>query len=166
MMSRAWVFGDNVNTDYIIPGRFNITTDPKELRKHAFKYTCPEFADQVKAGDVIIGGKNFGCGSSREHAPIVLRECGVFLVADSYGWIFRRSCVNLGVLPLETDERLGVRDRSEVALDLTKLTLRDLTTQINYRLRPFPAFILDIYKAGGLVEYLNKTRRYAIGHTA
>jgi len=161
-MGRAWVFGDNVSTDHIIPGRFNITTDPKELRKHAFKYVRPEFVDQVKVGDVLLGGKNFGCGSSREHAAIVLRECGVHLVANSYGWIFRRNCINLGILPLETEEKLEVRDGDEVELDLTCLSLRDITTQTSYRLKLVPQFILDIYRAGGLVEYLNKARKYRV----
>jgi 3-isopropylmalate/(R)-2-methylmalate dehydratase small subunit len=161
-MGRAWVFGDNISTDYIIPGRFNITTNPAELRKHVFKYVRPEFAEQVKVGDIVIGGRNFGCGSSREHAAIVFKECGVYLVAYSYGWIFRRNCINLGVLPLEAEERPDVKDGDEVELDLNSLILKDLTKQTIYKLKPIPLFVFDIYKAGGLVEYLNKTGKYKV----
>jgi len=161
-MGHAWVFGDNVSTDYIIPGRFNITSDPKELRKYAFNYARPEFVEQVKQGDVVIGGKNFGCGSSREHAAIVLRECGVYLVANSYGWIFRRNCINLGVLPLEMAEKSQIRDGDLVELDLTKLLLKDVITDSIQRLNPVPQFVLDIYRSGGLVEYLNKAKTYSV----
>lgn len=162
MIARAWVFGDNISTDHIIPGRFNITTDPKELRRHVFKYIRPEFAEEVKIGDVIVGGKNFGCGSSREHASIVLRECGIYLVANSYGWIFKRNCVNVGVLPLEMYQQFGIRDCDEVEIDLTDMILRDVTTQTNYQLKPIPRFTLSIYRAGGLIEYLNKVKKYGI----
>ncbi len=125
------------------------------MRKHAFKYVRPEFADNVKVGDVIVGGKNFGCGSSREHAALVLKECGVHLVARSYGWIFRRNCVNLGVLPLETENKLAVGDGNEVEIDIDNLILRDITTKKSYRFKELPNFILGIYRAGGLIEYLN-----------
>jgi len=159
-MGRAWVFGDNVSTDYIIPGRFNITNDPKELRKYAFNYARPEFVGQVKPGDVVVGGKNFGCGSSREHAAIVLRECGVYLVANSYGWIFRRNCINLGVLPLEMMEKPRMRDGDLVELDLSKLTLKDNTTGNIQKLNALPQFVLDICRLGGLVKYLNEAKTY------
>ncbi len=161
-MARAWAFGDNVSTDHIIPGRYNITTDPKELRKYAFKYARPEFAEQVRAGDVITGGKNFGCGSSREHAAIVLRECGVYIVANSYGWIFRRNCINLGVLPLETADKMLVRDGDLVELDLMNLTLKDVTLGCVQNLSAVPRFVVDICSSGGLVEYLNKVKTYDI----
>ena len=162
MMARAWVFGDNVSTDYIIPGRFNITNDPNELRKHVFKYVRPEFAGTVKAGDVVVGGNNFGCGSSREHAAIVVRESGVHLIAPSYGWIFRRNCINLGVLPLPSDGPVRVRDGAEVALDLDKGLLRDLETGGTFQLRPISKVVLDIHGAGGLVGYLNKYNAYRL----
>jgi len=160
-MTRAWVFGDNISTDYIIPGRFNITTDPKELRKHIFKYVRPEFVEQAKIGDVVIGGKNFGCGSSREHAAIVMREAGVYLVAQSYGWIFRRNCVNLGVLPLQSKGPLGIQDGDDVEVDLTSRVIRDSKGE-THQLMPIPRIVLDIYQAGGLVEYLNKNATYSL----
>jgi 3-isopropylmalate/(R)-2-methylmalate dehydratase small subunit len=160
MMGRAWIFGDNVSTDYIIPGRFNITNDPKELRKHVFKYIRPEFAEKVKVGDVLIGAKNFGCGSSREHAAIVIREAGVYLVAQSYGWIFRRNCVNLGVLPLQSEEPVKIQDGNEVEIDLANSLLKDSTGK-TFKLMPTPKIVLDIHRAGGLVEYLNSHKEYS-----
>lgn len=159
-MGRAWVFGDKISTDYIIPGRFNITSDPNELRKHTFQYARPEFADKVKPGDVVIGGKTFGCGSSREHAAIVLRECGVYLIAQSYGWIFRRNCINLGLVPMETAETLDVVDGDDVEVDMEKYLLKDISKGKTYSLKPLPSFILNIHGAGGLIEYLNKYGTY------
>lgn len=159
-MGRAWVFGDNVSTDYIIPGRFNLTTDPEELRKHSFKYARPEFADEVRAGDVVIGGRNFGCGSSREHAAIVLKACGVYLVAESYGWIFRRNCINIGVLPFENGVKLDVKDGDVVDLDLKSYLLKDSSNGKTYKLKQLPKFVLDVFEAGGLIEYLNEGKEY------
>lgn len=160
-MARAWVFGDNISTDYIIPGRYNITSDPKELRKHIFKYLRPEFAEQVKVGDIVIGANNFGCGSSREHAAIVMREAGVYLVAKSYGWIFRRNCVNLGVLPLQSRDVLGIKDGEDVKVDLDKNLLID-SKGMAFQLMPTPKLVLDIHRAGGLVNYLNTNNTYNI----
>jgi 3-isopropylmalate dehydratase small subunit len=160
-MARAWVFGDNISTDYIIPGRYNITSDPKELRKHIFKYLRPEFAEQVKVGDIVIGANNFGCGSSREHAAIVMREAGVYLVAKSYGWIFRRNCVNLGVLPLQSRDVIGIKDGEDVKVDLDKNLLID-SKGMTYQLMPTPRLVLDIHRAGGLVSYLNTNKTYNI----
>lgn len=159
-MGRAWVFGDKVSTDYIIPGRFNITNDPNELRKHTFQYARPEFADAVKAGDIVIGGKTFGCGSSREHAAIVLKACGVYVIAKSYGWIFRRNCINTGVVPLETAETLDVADGDKVEVDLAKYLLKDISKGKTYKLKPLPSFILNIHESGGLIEYLNQYGKY------
>ena len=161
-MGRAWVFGDNMSTDYIIPGRLNITSDPKELRKHIFAYVRPEFVKDVKVGDVVIGGKNFGCGSSREHAAIVIRESGVYLVAQSYGWIFRRNCVNLGVLPLQSAEPVKVRDGGAVELDLANHLLKDSESGRTFKLMPVPKIVLDIHRAGGLVDYLNSHKGYSL----
>jgi len=161
-MGRAWVFGDNVSTDYIIPGRFNITTNPIELRKYVFHYARPEFVGQVKPGDLVVGGKNFGCGSSREHAAIVLRECGVHLVANSYGWIFRRNCINLGVLPLEMVEKPQTKDGDLMELDLKNLILKDVTADSFQKLKAVPRFVLDICSSGGLIEYLNKAKTYSV----
>jgi 3-isopropylmalate/(R)-2-methylmalate dehydratase small subunit len=159
-MNRAWVFGDNVSTDYIIPGRFNISTNVEELRKHTFKYIRPEFADQVEIGDVVIGGRNFGCGSSREHAAIVLKACGVHLVAESYGWIFKRNCINTGILPLTASGNLDVKDGDYVVLDFNTHTLKNLSIDKVYNLMKPPKLVLEVYKAGGLIKYLNMGKTY------
>jgi 3-isopropylmalate/(R)-2-methylmalate dehydratase small subunit len=131
-----------------------------ELRKHIFKYAKPEFAESVKPGDVVIGGKSFGCGSSREHAAIVFKACNVYLVADSYGWIFKRNCINTGVLPLEKAEAIDITDGDSVEVDLEKYVLSDITKKKNYKLKALPKFVLSISKAGGLIEYLNAHRSY------
>ncbi len=160
-MARAWVFRDNVSTDYIIPGRFNITINPDELRRHAFKYVRPEFAGTVAVNDVVIGGRNFGCGSSREHAAIVLKACGVWVVAESFGWIFKRNCINTGVLPLEAVDGLNVEDGSSVTLDLTQYLLTDVSGGQTYRLKPPSRFVQEVYAAGGLISYLNSGKPYS-----
>jgi len=162
-MGRAWVFGDNVSTDHIIPGRYNITTDPKELAKHVFEYTRPEFAKKVAAGDVVVAGGNFGCGSSREHAVIALKECDVYVIAKTYGWIFKRNCVNNGLLPRQFEgstDITGIRDQDEVVLNQVTNTLDDLTRNMSLSLRPIPRFLLEIQRAGSLMAYINTNKGY------
>ena len=159
-MGVAWVFGDNVSTDYIIPGRFNVTSNPAELRRHVFKYTRPEFAEEVSIGDVVVGGRNFGCGSSREHAAIALKTCGVHLIAESYGWIFKRNCINVGILPLEAAEYIDIRDGDSVEVDLKNYLLKDLTNGKSFLLKKPPGFVLEVYEAGGLIEYFNSGKEY------
>jgi 3-isopropylmalate/(R)-2-methylmalate dehydratase small subunit len=160
-MSRAWVFGDDISTDNIIPGRFNISSNPSELRPHVFQYFRPEFSHEVTKGDIIIGGTNFGCGSSREHAAIVLKACGINLIADSYGWIFKRNCINTGLLPIETHDKLRIQDGHEVSLDVTTASIHDISEDITYKLnRPAP-FILRIFQEDGLINYLNKKGSYS-----
>ncbi len=159
-MSRAWVFSNDISTDYIIPGRFNISTNPSELMPHVFQYLRPEFSNEVKEGDTVIGGTNFGCGSSREHAAIVLKACGVNLIAESYGWIFKRNCINTGLLPIETREKLAILDGNEVTIDLPKAQLHDITDGKTYKLSSPAPFILEIFQEGGLTNYLNKTGGY------
>jgi len=133
VIGRAWALPDNVSTNHITRERFNITADPKELRRHVFRYVRPEFADNFRVGDVIVGGKNF-CGSSREQAALVLKECGDHLVAESYGWIFKRNCVNLGVLPLET-KTLTIKDGNNVEIDISNMTFLDIIAKRSYRFR-------------------------------
>ena len=126
-MARAWRFGDSVNTDQIIPGRFNVTTDPVELGRACFIELRPEFAQLVAPGDVIVAGPDFGCGSSREHAVIALQAAGIGAVfAPSYGRIFYRNAVNRGLPVLECPDCTGVEDLAEVHFDPSEGTLRDL----------------------------------------
>ena len=159
-MPRAWVFGNDVSTDNIIPGRFNISSNPSDLKPHVFQYFRPEFATEVVEGDIIIGGTNFGCGSSREHAAIVLKTCGITLIAESYGWIFKRNCINTGLLPIETPNKLSIQDGHEVIFDLTNAQISDITDHKTYKLHVPPSFILEILGEGGLINYLNKKGDY------
>jgi 3-isopropylmalate/(R)-2-methylmalate dehydratase small subunit len=157
-MGRSWVFGDNVSTDHIIPGRYNIVTNPQELANHAFEYARPEFAKKARPGDVVIAGENFGCGSSREHAVIALKESGVQIVAKTYGWIFKRNCINNGLLPRQFEESIDVstiQDQDEVVLNKSTNTLENLTRNVSFPLRPIPGFLLEIQNAGSLVAYIN-----------
>ena len=118
-----WIFGDNINTDLITPGRYNITTDPKELAKACFVEYRPEFRLKVQAGDFVIAGENFGCGSSRETAPIALKHSGIqAVVAKSYARIFFRNAINLGLLCLVTDTH-GIDEKDELELNLKDQTL-------------------------------------------
>ncbi|PWH17050.1 MAG: 3-isopropylmalate dehydratase [Anaerolineae bacterium] len=157
-MGKAWTFGENMNTDEIIPGRFNITIDPKELAKHVFCEVKPEFAKAVRPGDVVVGGPNFGCGSSREHAPIAIKGAGVqCVIAASFARIFFRNAINIGLPILECPEAVeGIREGDEVDVDLATGQIRNLTTGAVFQARPLPDFVLKIAAAGGIVNFLKE----------
>src|SRR5919199_128377 len=141
-MGRAWKLHDNVNTDEIIPGRYNVTTDRASLAKHCLCEVRPDFPGGVKEGDVIVGGRNFGCGSSREHAPIAIQSCGVAAVlAPSFARIFYRNAVNIGlpVLTCTDADRIGEGDHLEV--DPVAGVVRNVTRGETYTTEPLPAFV-------------------------
>ena len=151
-MGRAWKFGNDIDTDAIIPGRFLTIYDPKELALHAFEGTRNEFAAEAKDGDVIVAGRNFGCGSSREHAPLALKGAGIeFVVAKSFARIFYRNAINTGVLPLVCPDTDKIADGSEVFVNLDQAYIEAGKKQ--YPLEPIPEFMMRIVEAGGLVEY-------------
>ncbi len=151
-MGRAWKFGNDIDTDAIIPGRFLTIYDPKELASHAFEGTRSEFAAEAKDGDVIVAGRNFGCGSSREHAPLALKGAGIeFVVAKSFARIFYRNAINTGVLPLVCPDTDKIADGSEVFVNLSQAYIEADKKQ--YPLEPIPEFMMRIVEAGGLVEY-------------
>ena len=151
-MGRAWKFGNDIDTDAIIPGRFLTIYDPKELASHAFEGTRNEFAAEAKDGDVIVAGRNFGCGSSREHAPLALKGAGIeFVVAKSFARIFYRNAINTGVLPLVCPDTDKIADGSEVFVNLDQAYIEAGKKQ--YPLEPIPEFMMRIVEAGGLVEY-------------
>jgi 3-isopropylmalate/(R)-2-methylmalate dehydratase small subunit len=157
-MSRAWVFGNDVSTDDIIAGRYLIKHDPQELGTHAMENIAPNFSRTVRPGDVIIGGKNFGCGSSREQAPITLKAVGVSaVVAESFARIFYRNSINQG-LPVITcpKARNGFKNLDEVKVDLKSGTVRNVSSRKTFKADPFPDFILEILKDGGLIPYLKR----------
>jgi 3-isopropylmalate/(R)-2-methylmalate dehydratase small subunit len=151
----AWKFGDNVDTDQIIPARYLVTSDPAELGKHCLEDADPEFVKKVRVGDVLVGGRNFGCGSSREHAPIAIKAAGVSaVVAKSFARIFFRNSINLGLPLFETD----AADRIEQgdALEINPVTghVSNLTKNETYEAQPLPAFAREIMAAGGLMRYV------------
>lgn len=155
-MGKAWTFRDNLNTDEIIPGRFNITTDPLELAKNVFCEIKPECAKDVTAGDVIVGGKNFGCGSSREHAPIAIKGSGAkCVIASSFARIFFRNAINIGLPILECPEAVaGITEGDQVDVDLLTGQISNVTSGAAFQARPLPDFVMEIAEAGGIVNYL------------
>jgi 3-isopropylmalate/(R)-2-methylmalate dehydratase small subunit len=155
-MAKAWIFGDNLNTDEIIPARYNITIDPGELAKNVFCEIKPAFARQVQSGDVVVGGANFGCGSSREHAPIAIMGSGVrCVVAASFARIFFRNAINIGLPILECPEAAAcISEGDEVEVDLSTGEVHNLTRAEVYRAKPLPDFVLKIVAAGGMVAFL------------
>jgi 3-isopropylmalate/(R)-2-methylmalate dehydratase small subunit len=149
---RVWRFGDDVDTDAIIPGRFLTLYDPRELARHAFEGTRDDFAGGAKEGDLIVAGRNFGCGSSREHAPLALKGAGIrVIIAGSFARIFYRNAINSGMLPLVCPGAGGIRDGQTGELDLGRGIL--LVEGKRYELEPVPGFLREIVDAGGLVEY-------------
>jgi len=150
--ARVWKFGDDIDTDAIIPGRYLILNNPDELAKHAFEGTRDEFAKKVQQGDVIVGGRNFGCGSSREHAPLALMGAGVkVVVAGSFARIFFRNSINVGVLPVVCPDADAIADGVTIGLNLREGYLE--ADGKRYAIEPVPEFMQGIIDAGGLVEY-------------
>lgn len=164
MTGRAIVLGDNVDTDLIIPARHLAATSREELGRHCFEDLDPEFAAHHRPGDIVVAGRNFGCGSSREHAPLALLGAGVAaVVAASYARIFFRNAINVGLpILICSAAAAAVRPGDELELDLAAGTVRDQTSGASWRAEPLPPFVLDIIAAGGLVEYTR--RRLLAGH--
>ncbi len=151
-------YGDNVDTDVIIPARYLNTIDKKELASHCMEDIDKDFVKKVKCGDVMVAGNNFGCGSSREHAPIAIKESGISLViAKSFARIFYRNSINIGLPILECPEAVdGINAGDVIEVDLDKGVIYNKTTGKSYETQPFPAFIQKIITAGGLVEAIRK----------
>jgi len=159
--ARVWKFGDDIDTDAIIPGRFLIINNPDELAKHAFEGTRDEFAKKVKAGDVIVGGRNFGCGSSREHAPLALVGAGVkVVVARSFARIFFRNSINVGVLPIVCPDADTIADGAKITLKIKDGCIE--ADGKKYAIEPVPAFMQGIIDAGGLVEYARNIKEIPV----
>jgi len=155
----AWVFGDNIDTDQIISTQYYILNDMREMAKHAMEVVMPSFAFSVKHGDILVAGKIFGCGSSREQAPQVLKELGIsVIVADSFARIFFRNCINIG---LPVFESFGISSKIKngdiLEVDISEGVLTNLTDGNVYSGLKLPNFLLEILKNGGLLEYALKT---------
>jgi 3-isopropylmalate/(R)-2-methylmalate dehydratase small subunit len=158
-MGKAFVFGDDVNTDAIIPAPYLVTTDAASLGRHAMEGSeQPDFPQRVQRGDVVVAGENFGCGSSREHAPLALLGAGVAcVVARSYARIFFRNAINLGLPALECPEAVGgIAQGDEVAVDLAAGTITNRTTGKTFPAQPMPDFMRAIFDAGGLVAFARR----------
>ncbi len=151
-------YPDNVDTDVIIPARYLNTADAQELAKHCMEDIDTEFVKKVKAGDVMVAGWNFGCGSSREHAPLVIKTCGTgCVIAKTFARIFYRNAINIGLPILECEaaaEEIAAGDVVEVDFDTGVIT--DVTTGKTYQAEPFPAFIQNIIQKGGLLASLKE----------
>ena len=151
-------FGNDINTDEIIPARYLNTSDPAELARHAMEDADPEFVARLKPGDFIVAGKNFGCGSSREHAPVALKAAGVAaVIAGSFARIFYRNAFNMGLPILESPEAaaaIAAGDELKVNLDTGAIT--DLTTGKTYASQPIPPFMQELLADGGLMAHLRK----------
>ena len=154
----VWKFGENINTDEIIPARYLNTSDRNELARHCMEDADAEFASKVTVGDYIVAGKNFGCGSSREHAPIAIQEAGVAgVIAPSFARIFFRNAINTGLPIFETQEaakKLQTGDKINIDMDNGKIT--NTETQEEFRFSPYPPEMQKIIEAGGLIEFTKK----------
>lgn len=157
MAGRAWKFGDDIDTDAVIPGRYLVINDPAALAQHIFEGVRPELAAQVRAGDFIAAGENFGCGSSREHAPLALKGAGVAaIVARSFARIFFRNAINIGLPLFICSEVDRIKDGDTIEIDMSKGVIHNLSSGEYYETTPLPDFLREIVDAGGLVEYTKR----------
>jgi len=151
----AHKYGNHVDTDVIIPARYLNTSDPAELAKHCMEDIDAEFVRRVRAGDIIVAGHNFGCGSSREHAPIAIKACGVScVIANGFARIFYRNSINTGLPILVCPDAVEATESGDqLEVDLSSGTVRNVTRSRTFTAQPFPEFMLEIVKAGGLLEF-------------
>jgi 3-isopropylmalate/(R)-2-methylmalate dehydratase small subunit len=155
---KVWKFGDHVDTDVIIPARYLNTSDPAELAKHCMEDADPHFAPKVRPGDIIVAGENFGCGSSREHAPIAIKAAGAAcVVAKSFARIFYRNSFNTGLPIVECPQGVDmIQEGNEIEVDLEQGLVRNLTRREEYPFTPIPPFMQDLLLKGGLLEYVKE----------
>ena len=158
MKGKAHKFRDNVDTDVIIPARYLVTSDPQVLAQHCMEAIDPDFVNRVQPGDIMMGGTNFGCGSSREHAPISIRAAGIqCIVAKSFARIFFRNSINLGLPIVECPDAVDATESGdEVEVEVAQGEVRNLTKGLTFKLKPFEPFVMDILNAGGLIEYTKR----------
>ncbi|WP_169943072.1 MULTISPECIES: 3-isopropylmalate dehydratase small subunit [unclassified Campylobacter] len=154
---KVWKFGDNIDTDIIIAARYLNTSDENELAKHIMEDADPKFSSKISSGDIIVAGENFGCGSSREHAPLALKAAGIgAIVAKSYARIFYRNSFNTGLLILEISETDEINEGDELKIDVDSGVIVNLSTKKEYKFSPIPEFMQELLKSGGLIEYAKK----------
>ncbi|MDI9616303.1 MAG: 3-isopropylmalate dehydratase small subunit [Methanothrix sp.] len=157
ILARAWKFGNDIDTDVIIPGRYLVINDPEELAKHLFEGIRPEFAESVRPGDVIVAGTNFGCGSSREHAPLAIKASGVeAVVARSFARIFFRNSINIGLPLLICADAERIDDGDSVVVDISNGVVNNISKKESYKTTPLPPFLQEIVRSGGLLNYTKR----------
>lgn len=156
--AKVWRYGDNIDTDVIIPARYLNSFDPQELATHCMVDIDEDFAQKVEVGDIMVAGKNFGCGSSREHAPIAIKSSGISVViADSFARIFYRNAINTGLAVLEIGEEVkNIHAEDNLSVDLSTGIIENLTTGEIFQAMPLPGFVQDIAKVGGLINYIKQ----------
>ncbi len=153
-------FSDDINTDDIIAAKYLVSTDAKELGSHCMETINPGFAKKVSPGDIIIAGNNFGCGSSREHAPLAIKGCGVSaVIARSFAAIFFRNAINIGLPFLESADVDSINDGDIVEIDLSTGLINDITQNKQFKTQAFPEFLQQIVACGGLINYIKKQTR-------
>ena len=158
LKGKVWKFGNNIDTDAIIPARYLNTSDPDELAKHIMEDADKDFPDKVKKGDLIIAEANFGCGSSREHAPIAIKAAGIqAVIAKSFARIFYRNSFNIGLPIFESEEASEkISEGDEIEVDADRGTIKNLTQNEAYTAKPIPPFMQELIAAGGLIEWTKK----------
>lgn len=157
MRGKVHKFADDINTDYIIAGKYKFSiTDPKELAEHLFEDLVPNFYQKIAVGDFLVAGKNFGCGSSREQAPLAIKAAGIrAVIAPTFARIFYRNAINLGLTLIEADTA-QIKDSDLLEIDLERNKIKDITQNIELKINPLPNLMQEILNAGGAVEYFRK----------
>ncbi len=151
---KVWRFGKDIDTDLIIAARYLNTSVAQELAKHVMEDADPEFVNKMSVGDLIVAGENFGCGSSREHAPIALKAAGVAaIIAPTFARIFYRNAFNMGLPIFELEESAEISEGDDVTVDMNKGTVTNNTTKKSYNFTPIPAFMQELIDAGGLMNF-------------
>lgn len=157
LQGKVWKFGNNIDTDLIIAARYLNTSDPSELAKHVMEDEDPEFVSKMNPGDIIVAGENFGCGSSREHAPIALKEAGVSaIIAPTFARIFYRNSFNMGLPIFELEESAEIAEGDTVRVDMEAGEIINMSQAKTYKFTPIPAFMQELVDAGGLIEFAKK----------
>lgn len=156
--AKVWNFGDNIDTDLIIAARYLNTSDPQELAKHVMEDADPKFTIKMSVGDVIVAGENFGCGSSREHAPIALKAAGISaVIAKSFARIFYRNSFNMGLPIFELNESDEIKEGDEIEIIPDEGKIVNLTSGKSYKFNPIPPFMQELLSAGGLMNYAKQS---------
>ena len=161
MPPKAFVFGDNIDTDLIVPGKYLTLSDPKELGKVCMSGIAEHFAGTLSIGDVFVAGKNFGCGSSREHAPISIKAAGIScIIAISFARIFYRNAINIGLPVLESPVAArSIRENDEILFDLKEGIIENISRKESYEFTSFPEFMVEIIRFGGLANYIRSRKK-------